>query len=93
MRMLTLGRHRTSGPGRGNRHQRSPTKLVDPADDRHHHGAEEPCGAAERPVAALPGFLVDRRGDGSVVVCRVVTVAAENSLPATPVDLFPGRAW
>jgi hypothetical protein len=44
-----------------------------------------------RPAGALR-FLVDRRGDGLVFDGEVVTVAAENSLPATPVDRFPGRA-
>ena len=67
--------------------------MVDPADDLHHHGDEEPCGAAERPVAALPRFLVDRRDDGSVYVGTVVTVAAENSLSATRIDPFPEPAW
>ena len=65
----------------------------DSADDLHHHRAEEPGGAAERPVAALPRFLVDRRDDGSVFVGTVVTVAAENSLSATPIDPFPEPAW
>jgi hypothetical protein len=67
--------------------------LVDSAGDLHHHGAEEPCGRAERPVAALLRLLVHRRDDGSVFVGNVVTATAETSLPATPVDPFPGRAW
>ena len=66
---------------------------MDPADDLHHHGAEEPGGAAERPVPALPRPVVHRRGDGSVFVGMVVTAAAENSLPATRIDLFPEPAW
>ena len=77
----------------GGSSSRSPTRLVDPADDLHHHGDEEPCGAAERPVAVLLRFLVHRRGDGSVFVGMVVTAAAENSLPATPIDPFPELAW
>ena len=40
---------------------------MDPADDLHHHGDEEPDGAAERPVPALPRPLIHRRGDGSGV--------------------------
>ena len=59
--------------------------MVDSADDLHNHRAEEPRGAAERPVAALWRFLVHRRDDGSVCVGNVVTAEAENSLPATPV--------
>ena len=39
------------------------------------------------------GPLVHRRGDGSVFVGMVVTAAAENSLPATPIDPFPEPAW
>jgi len=67
--------------------------LMDPADDLHHHGDEEPCGADERPVPALPRPLSHRRGDGSALVGTVVTAAAENSLPATPIDPFPQPAW
>ena len=67
--------------------------MVDPADDLHHHGDEEPCGAAERPVAALPRPLGHRRSDGSAFVGAVVTAAAENSLSATPIDPFPEPAW
>ena len=67
--------------------------MVDSADDLHHHGDEEPCGAAERPVAALPRFLGHRRDDGSAFVGTVVTAAAENSLPATRIGPFPEPAW
>ena len=45
------------------------------------------------PVPALPRPLVHRRGDGSAFVGTVVTAAAENSLPATPIDPFPEPAW
>ena len=62
---------------------------MDPADDLHHHGDEEPCDADARPVPALPRPLNHRRGDGSALVGTVVTAAAENSLPATPIDPFP----
>jgi hypothetical protein len=34
-------------------------------------------------------LLGHRRRDGSVFVGMVVTAAAENSLPATPIDPFP----
>ena len=66
---------------------------MDPSDDLHHHGDEEPCGADERPVPALPRPLVHRRGDGSAFVGMVVTAAAENSLPATRIGPFPQLAW
>jgi hypothetical protein len=67
--------------------------LVGFCDGLHHHGDEEPCAAAERPVAALPRPLGHRRGDGSVFVGGVVTAAAENSLSATRIGPFPERAW
>ena len=79
--------------GRGNRHQGVRRGWWDPADDLHHHGDEEPGGAAERPVPALPRFLGHRRGDGSAFVRTVATAAAENSLPATRIDPFPEPAW
>ena len=66
---------------------------MDPADDLHHHGAEEPDGADERPVAALSRLLVHRRVDESVFVGMVMTAAAENSLSATRIDPFPEPAW
>ena len=46
-------------------------------------------GSAQR----LWRLLVYRRDDGSVFVGMVVTAAAENSLPATPIDPFPEPAW
>ena len=46
-----------------------------------------PAARTNGPVAALPRSLVHRRGDGSAFVGTVVTAAAENSLPATPIDL------
>jgi hypothetical protein len=52
-----------------------------------------PAARDERPVPALPRPLVHRRGDGSAFVGTVVTAAAENSLPATPIDPFPEPAW
>ena len=67
--------------------------MVGLLDDLHHHRAEEPCGADERPVPALPRPLVHRRDDGSAFVGTVGTVAAENSLSATRIDPFPERAW
>ena len=79
--------------GRGNRHQGVRRGWWDSADDLHHHGDEEPCGADERPVAALSRFLVHRRDDDSVFVGTVVTAAAENSLSATRIDPFPEPAW
>jgi hypothetical protein len=87
--------------GRGNRHQgvrrgwwdSADEGWWDSADDLHHHGDEEPCGADERPVAALWRFLVHRRDDESVFVGTVVTAGAENSLPATRIDPFPEPAW
>ena len=79
--------------GRGDRHQGVRRGWWDRADDLHHLGDEEPCGAAERPVPALPRPLGHRRGDGSVFVGAVVTAAAENSLSATPIDPFPEPAW
>ena len=78
--------------GRGDRHQGVRRGWWDPADDLHHQGAEEPGGAAKRPVPALPRPLVHRRADGSAFVGTVVTAAAENSLPATRIDLFPAAA-
>jgi hypothetical protein len=59
---------------------------VDPADDLNNHGAEEPAartnGRSQR--CRGPWFIgaaTDRR-----LVGTVVTAAAENSLPATPID-------
>ena len=66
---------------------------MDPSDDLHHHGAEEPGGADERQVAALWRLLVHRRDDGSGFVGAFVTAAAENSLSATRIDPFPEPAW
>src|SRR5664280_1874967 len=74
----------------GDRHQGGRRGWWDPADDLHHHGDEEPCGADGRPVAALWRLLVHRRVDESVFVGMVMTVAAENSLSATRIDPFPG---
>ena len=82
-----------SDDGRGDRHQGVRRGWWDSADDLHHHRAEEPGGADERQVAALWRLLVYRRDDGSVFVRMVVPAAAENSLPATPIDLFTERAW
>ena len=52
-----------------------------------------PAARTNGPVAALSRFLVHRRDDGSVFVGMIVTAAAENSLPATPIDPFPEPAW
>ena len=79
--------------GRGNRHQGVRRGSWDPADDLHHHRAEEPDGADERPVAELWRLLGHRRRDGSVFVGMVVTAAAENWLRATRIDPFPEPAW
>jgi hypothetical protein len=79
--------------GRGDRHQGVRRGWWDSADDLHQHPAEEPGGAAERQVAALWRLLVYRRDDGSMFVGMVMTAAAENSLPATPIDPFPEPAW
>ena len=76
-----------------NRHQGVRRGWWDPADDLHHHRAEEPDAADDRQVAALWRLLVHRRGDGSAFVGTVVTVAAENSLSATRIDPFPEPAW
>ena len=67
--------------------------MVGFCDGLHHHGDEEPCAAAERPVAVLSRSLVHRRGDGRAFVVMVMTAAAENSLPATRIDPFPEPAW
>ena len=52
-----------------------------------------PAARRNGPVPALSPPLGHRRGDGSAFVRTVVTAAAENSLPATPIDLFPEPAW
>ena len=67
--------------------------MIDPADDLHHHGDEEPCGADERAGPSRAAALGHREGDGSAIVGTVVTAAAENSLPATPIEPFPEPAW
>jgi len=47
------------------------------------------AGADERRSQPLSRPLVHGRGDGSALVGTVVTAAAENLLPATPIDPFP----
>jgi hypothetical protein len=82
-----LSRVLDTDDGRGDRHQGVRRGWWDPADDLHHHRAEEPGGADERQVAALWRLLVHRRGDGSVFVGAFLTAAVENSLSATRIDL------
>jgi hypothetical protein len=52
-----------------------------------------PAGEANGRSQPLSRFLVSSAGDGSAFVGTVVTAAAENSLPAAPIDPFPEPAW
>src|SRR5664279_1346229 len=65
--------------------------MVDPADDLHHHGDEEPCCADELPVPAWSRRLVHRRGAGSAFVRARPVTASSAILESAVLCLREGR--